>query len=150
MKWLDRVKKAQTAPTVELTELTKGAFVGFVSAEVAPIPDFEAPTVNDPEFSPDPDRWCWPHSDAMTGAEIDRMLARQALFSSRGLRVADAEWLADRLVRRDRDLDDRRICLECTNLRGRNCAVPAVAGAGVVVQALARLPQRCAGFEGAV
>ena len=42
----------------------------------------------------DPDRWCWPHSSAMTGREIDTMVERTALFNQRGLPALDAELLA--------------------------------------------------------
>lgn len=65
-----------------------------------------------------PDRWAWPHSDAMNGAEIDTFTARLARFTDKGLSLGDAERLADKLVTRDRDDDDRRLCLECTHLKG--------------------------------
>ncbi|MEJ8813382.1 hypothetical protein WKW77_20005 [Variovorax ureilyticus] len=152
MNWLARLKKTSTSAQEDATKATEAPFVAFVAPPPAPLQNFEvsADVVNDPAFDAgDMDRWCWPHSGAMTGAEIELMLARQALFSSRGLRVADAEALSDSLMRRDREMDDRRLCLECANLRGKTCAVPAIAGAGAIVQALVRLPQRCAGFEAA-
>lgn len=71
---------------------------------------------NDP--APDPDRWCWPHSTAMTGAEIDTFTARLARFTDKGLSLIDGEALADKLVIRDRESDDRRLCLECLHLAG--------------------------------
>jgi len=64
------------------------------------------------------DRWCWPHSTAMTGSEIDLFTARLARFTTKGLTHGDAEPLADKLVIRDRDDDDRALCLECTYLAG--------------------------------
>jgi hypothetical protein len=66
----------------------------------------------------DPDRWCWPHSEAMRGAEIDAFTARLHHFTLRGLVESDAEKLADKLVTRDRESDDRRLCLECVHLAG--------------------------------
>lgn len=77
--------------------------------------------------TPDPARWCWPHSTAMNPAEINTFLARQRLFLSRGASADMAEALADRMVQRDREGDDRGLCLECQHLRGSGpyrCAVP--------------------------
>ena len=56
----------------------------------------------------------------MTGAEIDSFTARLARFTDRGLGLDDAEALADKLVRRDRESDDRRLCLECLHLSGQS------------------------------
>ena len=76
-----------------------------------------AEAANDPScLAPDPDRWCWPHSDAMTDAEIDRMLARLQRFTPRGLSDTEADRLADTLMRRDRDRDPRTTCMECAHL----------------------------------
>jgi len=65
-----------------------------------------------------PDRHCWPNSTAMNGAEIDTFAARLARFTTKGVSTPDAEALADRLVIRDRETDDRRSCLECRHLSG--------------------------------
>ena len=104
---------------------------------------------------PDPDRWCWPHSDAMTGAEIDRFTGRLVLFTAKGLTANDAEVLADKLLIRDRDGDDRRICLECSFLSGwngrRQCRGLQYAGMGgpLVSAGQVALLQRCGGFKAA-
>ena len=66
----------------------------------------------------DPDGWCWPRSTAMTGAEIDNFKARLSKFGDKGLTATDCEALADKLVKRDRESDDRRVCLECKHLSG--------------------------------
>ena len=66
----------------------------------------------------DPDAHCWPHSKAMNGAEIDLFTARLHRFTDKGLTIADCESLADKLVIRDREADDRRFCLECRHLSG--------------------------------
>ena len=69
---------------------------------------------------PDPERWCWPHSDAMNGAELQQFANRAQQFTRRGI-TADAEAMADRLVIRDREQDDRRACLECNAYRRGRC-----------------------------
>ena len=101
-----------------------------------------------------PDRYCWPHSSACNTCEIELFNRRAALFVRRGADEAQAEKLADRLVTRDREDDDRRLCLECRHLQG---ATPWRCGhwfmAGVAVRSgdagLARdmvmLLQRCPG-----
>lgn len=120
MNWLARLKKIEIAPERDATEPTKPGFVGFVAPDMAPMPKTrgDAPAANDP--AADPDRWAWPHSEAMTGAEIDTFTARLARFTRRGLAVPDAEALADKLVTRDRESDDRRLCLECFHLSGQS------------------------------
>lgn len=100
-----------------------------------------------------PDASSWPLSTAMNGAELDSFTARLARFTDRGLILADAERLADVLVIRDREGDDRRVCLECASLhRGGRCGH--WQRAGIAIRANdARLPgdftamlQRCDGF----
>lgn len=49
--------------------------------------------------------------------EIARFTFRHALFQRRGMPEPQAEALAERLVLRDRDRDDRRCCAECSNLQ---------------------------------
>lgn len=51
-----------------------------------------------------------------TAREIGRYLFRVGLFTRRGRTVEVAEAMADRLALRDQERDDRRICLECSNL----------------------------------
>ena len=80
---------------------------------VARAPDKAA---NDP--APELDRHCWPRSTAMTGREIDTFTARLHRFNDKGLTRTDGEALADKLVRRDRQQDDRRVCLECQHCAG--------------------------------
>lgn len=79
---------------------------------VPPVPPFaEADTALDP------DRYCWPHTEAMNTAEIEAFTARVLLFTWHGLDDTEAERLADKLVARDRQADDRRMCIECAHLR---------------------------------
>lgn len=120
MNWLARLKKIETPPRPDPTEPTKPGFVGFVGTSTGLIQKTggDALAANDP--APDPDRWAWPHSAAMTGAEIDTFAARLARFTDKGLSLEDAEALADKLVTRDRESDDRRLCQECFHLSGQS------------------------------
>ena len=45
-------------------------------------------------------------------------IARLALFTDRGLGLADAQALVDRLALRDQQHDERRVCLECMHMSG--------------------------------
>ena len=105
----------------------------------------------------DPDADCWPDSTAMNGTEIDLFTARLHRFTDKGLTHTDGEVLADRLVIRDRETDDRRSCRECRHLSGFGhtswrCGNWQAAGIAVCARD-ARLPaalvsqfQRCDGF----
>ena len=55
--------------------------------------------------------------ESMNEREIGRFTFREALFRRRGLPPHEAEALADRLVERDRDHDDRWMCIECDGHR---------------------------------
>jgi len=160
MKWLARLKNIEIVPEVEPTETTKRVSVVFVGAIPPPIRKIERDpaAANDP--ATDGDRWCWPHGTAMTGAEIDTFTARLARFTDKGLNLDVAESVADKLVTRDRESDDRALCLECLHLAGQaagswrcgNWQVAAVA----IKSRDAQLPgelafqlQRCDGFKGA-
>ena len=67
---------------------------------------------------PDPDRWCWPHSGAMNGAELAVMSVRIERYSRRGIEEAHAERLADLMKDCDRQSCGLRLCLDCTQLVG--------------------------------
>ncbi len=76
---------------------------------------------------------------AMSEREIKRFLFRVELFQQHGWPEERAEAWADKLVNRDRDGDDRRLCVECQNLLSDwRCA-----DKGAVV---ADLLQRCPSF----
>ena len=148
MSWLARLKKISAAPEPDPTEPTKPGFVGFVVPTMAHTPKIGADSraANDP--APDPDRWCWPRSSAMNGAEIEAFTARVERFTDKGLGLDDANNLANKLVIRDRDQDDRRLCLECahftanTSCRNHKAAdVPPMVGGDFSVGL-----QRCQGF----
>jgi hypothetical protein len=65
-----------------------------------------------------PDAYCWPISIAMNCSEIDLFMARLDRFANKGLSLHEREALADKLVIRDREADDRHSCLECRHLSG--------------------------------
>ncbi|MCX8018432.1 MAG: hypothetical protein N2690_11115, partial [Rhodocyclaceae bacterium] len=62
-----------------------------------------------------------------------------------------AEALAERLLIRDREADDRRLCIECRNLAGGpgrwRCTGGGSAPGSVPADMVVRLLQRCDGFE---
>jgi hypothetical protein len=141
-----------TVATVRPDRLPSVASVATVSVATA-----QKQAANDPAaVKHDPDRWAWPHSQAMTGREIDTFTARLHHFTRRGLLESDAETLADKLMTRDRDADDRRLCLECVHLAGHagvwGCRNWLHAGVATKPQhaqlsaALVNQPQRCDGF----
>ena len=102
----------------------------------------------------DPDRWCWPNSPAMNGREIGIFLIRLEHLRSLGLDLDSVEKLADRLVIRDRDMDDRIVCFECHFLRtGWHCMNSQKASV-CLQRSNSKLPndfvhqlQRCPGFK---
>ncbi len=104
----------------------------------------------------DPDRGCWPASGAMNTGEIDAMIGRIEQFTEQGLASDEAEQLADRLVVRDREQDDRRSCFECAHLMGsravRRCSNCRTAGIALrrsdarIGRDFGLLLQRCDGF----
>ena len=145
MNWLARLKKIDTAAERDATETTKRVSVVFVAPGMAPMTKTggDSAAANDP--APDPDRWAWPHSAAMTGAEIDTFTARLARFTNKGLSLEGAEGLADRLVTRDRESDDRRLCLECVHL-ARNGLCKAVSTGGKPIEPVPTILQRCDSF----
>lgn len=181
MGWLARLKSEKshgtyaTEPTKPPEGVGKVGFVGFVACPPATFQKIEGDDRADkpqteplravaaiPPGSPthepapatawDSDRWCWPNSPAMNSREIDTFTARLARFTEKGVSLGDAEPLADRLVIRDREGDDRRLCLECAHLQGYNrwrCGN--WQAASVARQGLARdlvlILQRCSGFR---
>lgn len=89
------------------------------------------------------------HADGWDDAEIELFTVREARFMRLG-RYADAEQLAERLTLRDREQDDRRLCLECMSLANdRRCELAAqgrLAGADRRLEPVPTILQRCPGF----
>ena len=159
MNWLARLKKSECAPAPTLRKLQKGDAGVSVVFVGAPLGDIEktqsdAAAANDP--APDPDRGCWPLSEAMNAGEMDTFTARLARFTDKGLSTNDGEALADKLVRRDRDpYDARRVCLECKHLSragGWRCGNWRQTGNSInaVAADLVQLFQHCHGFNNAI
>lgn len=100
-----------------------------------------------------PDRWCRPNSEAMNTHEVGAFAARLALFNRQGLAMTQAEALAMQLVERDRCMDFRRMCLECSHLNGARCNNWQAAGVArsardaVIPVELVRQFQHCPGFK---
>ena len=87
----------------------------------------------------------------MNTTEVDTFTARLARFTDKGVSYDEAERLTDALVIRDREGDDRRLCLECTHLQGfGRWRCGNWQQADVAREALARdlvlMLQRCSGF----
>lgn len=89
------------------------------------------------------------HAGGWDDAEIDAFTAREARFTRMG-RVADAEHLAERLTLRDRQHDDRRMCLECRALADHGHCLEAaygrLPGSSRRLEPVPTILQRCEGF----
>jgi hypothetical protein len=82
-------------------------------------------------------------------ADLAHFLDRRARLMRWGWTEADAEKLADRLGRRDRDDgDDRTSCTDCRHFRPRHCGNHTRAGlnGAEIGRDLASQLQRCGGF----
>ena len=86
---------------------------------------------------------------AWTNADLSAYLDRRARLLRWGWTVPEAEALAERLVRRDRELDERVSCADCRHYRPGRCSNYRRAGLNVadVSRDLAALLQRCPGFQ---
>lgn len=91
----------------------------------------------------------------MSAATADRIAARwnfrAALFERRGATPEYAAEMAELLVLRDAEGDDRRMCFECNGLTDKGRCLPArtvgVAGAGPDLSPMKDILQRCERFE---
>ncbi len=76
----------------------------------------------------DPDRNCWPHTQAANSSELKTMATRLERFARIGMDVDQAERLADKLLTRDREGDDRHVCVECLHCQHGQCSNSRAAG----------------------
>ena len=168
MNWLARLKSGKTLE-LDATKTTETIFVVSVAPTLASLQKSDGVTsaANDPAVAPtpmartppglNPDAFCWPHSTAMKGTEIELFTERMNRFTDKGLTESESKALTDKLVSRDRDDDDRRFCLECKHLSGHDqtswcCGNWQTAGIAIHSRD-AQLPadlvvqlQRCEGF----
>ena len=86
---------------------------------------------------------------AWTDGDIARFLDRRTRLIGWGWPEADAEKLAERLVKRDREQDDRVSCTDCRHYRPGRCGNHRPAGlhSGEVGRDLAAMLQRCGGHD---
>ena len=88
------------------------------------------------------------HAPCWDDAEIAAFTARTERFALLGR--ADADGLAERLTLRDRDGDDRRLCLECAWLGNTGCCLAAatgrISGADRRLKPVPTILQRCGAF----
>ena len=132
MNWLARLKKIECDPAGEATKTPKRVSVVSVAPIPGPLQNLEGDralgasdlqpvtepeevgTICDGEVLAAP---------AMSSTESETFTARLAQFTDKGLDLHDAERVASRLHGRDRDGDDRTLCIECRHFRIRRCAV---------------------------
>ena len=87
---------------------------------------------------------------AWTDADIERYLLRLDRLLRWGWLESEAQELAERLVRRDRERADERVsCADCLHYRPGRCGNHRLAGLGTpdVGRDLAAMLQRCPGFQ---
>ncbi len=90
------------------------------------------------------------HAGGWDDGEIEAFATRVLRFMQRGIGATAADDLAERLTLRDRDGDDRRLCLECTWLgdTGRCLAAASgrIRGADRRLEPVQTALQRCEAF----
>lgn len=170
-QWLKRLKN-QNASATDATEPAKPKksgfetdFVAFVASPQELTERFDGarsfskqqtPAVNDCHALPaDSDCSGWQRSLAFNSQELEIIVARMVRFTDIGLPDTEAQEMAERLVIRDRECDDRRSCLECVQLhamgvwRCGNWQQAEVPRDGVPRDLVMQL-QRCPGFSTAI
>jgi hypothetical protein len=103
-----------TAPTLAISTVSDGL------SSVLAVPSLGALAKHDSSIvgTDDLDQKCWPHSSAMTSAEIATFTARHARFTRRSVAKADSDTMAEKMLNRDRQGGDWFSYLECCNLIG--------------------------------
>lgn len=86
----------------------------------------------------------------LSDAEAETSARRVHLFTDRGMSIEAAGGLADRLALRDQDLDDRRLCLECSYLGTSGRCIAAATGrlpgASARLEPVQTILMRCEAF----
>lgn len=92
------------------------------------------------------------HAGAWSDTEIELFFWRETRFIAFGRQ--DAEYLAERLTLRDREADDRRLCVECLELdRSGRCHASRrgiIPGVGRRLEPVQNLLMRCEAFSPAL
>ena len=94
-----------------------------------------------------------PAAHRRTDAEQRRFDFRAAMFQRRGLGERDVLALAEQLLQRDRQRDDRRVCIECAHMqRSGHCMAVKQGRMQVACPAdqftvMPQLLQRCTAFR---
>jgi hypothetical protein len=83
------------------------------------------------------------------GQELARMLERVQHGEALGLSAREADALADLLHLRDREGDDRRLCIECVRIRASGMGWRCAALGPIPTDWVTRQLQRCPTFKGA-
>lgn len=155
MTWLTRVKNEDsikrdaTKATEPTPKAENGGFVGFVAYKPRGTENLT------PASDASKSLGTWSSGTAWNAAEIETFERRLALFTDRGLTLTDAEALAERLLARDRDGDERTLCIECAHYRHGRCVNWKAAGFVKSRDAdalgdYASTLQRCPGFTPAI
>ncbi|MDO9093993.1 MAG: hypothetical protein Q7U99_15315 [Rubrivivax sp.] len=141
-KWAARLAENSAAPSFEGTDKTakRGLLSVLAVTPEGGAREFEAAQMVD---ALDLSAVAW------TDGDIARFLDRRARLLRWGWAEPEAEKLADRLARRDRDRDERVSCTDCRHYRPGRCGNHRRAGLNVaeVGRDLAAMLQRCAGFD---
>jgi hypothetical protein len=88
--------------------------------------------------------------DPANDAETALMLERAEVFERMGLTPGEVDLAVERLLRRDRGLDDRHLCIECQHVRADRVGWRCAALRGLIPSEwVARQLQRCPTFKGA-
>ena len=145
MNWLARLKNINGTSDSSLQKLQKG--VSVVSVGSSPVHSQNSGGDATESLATHAE----PANDSASPADI--FTARLALFTGRGLNADAADDLAQRLMRRDLEQDDRRVCLECRHMSGdverRRCGQwrKLWIGDASMPADLVETLQRCAGFS---
>ena len=91
------------------------------------------------------------HTSCWDDAEIAIFSARVRVLMRRGIGTDDADDLAERLTLRDREGDDQRICIECSQLSDKGRCIAAatgrLAGADTRLEPVQTILHGCDAFE---
>lgn len=98
-----------------------------------------------------PSDWCAKGAGlSVPDRSIERFRYRSSLFLRRQMSQAESEAWADRLIYRDANVDERRLCEECSNYTPSVCLAAQrgeLKGVGRQMAPLRKTLQRCPSFD---